>query len=241
MFQEEEVLARKLSAFEILGPTEKVVLDDLQKVRMHIVAGKEVVHEGQHHHSAYILRKGWACSYKRLRDGGRHIIDIQVPGDFLGLRSLLLRTSDHSFVTLTDVEVCRIEPERLFEMFRSTPRLAAALLWAASRDEAMVVEHLVGIGKRQAFERTAHFLLELGARLKLVGYGTGDKYSCPISQSVLADALGMTAIHLNRVLRQLREEQVVFFRNGMVIFPNVEQAAEITGFDLAYLDQGPKK
>jgi CRP-like cAMP-binding protein len=235
----EDALTRKLRAFGPLGNDELSMLEELQKFRAQIAAGKEVVYEGQQHHAAYILREGWACSYKRLRDGGRQIIDIQIPGDFLGLRSLLLRTSDHSFVTLTDVEVCKINTEGMLDMFRASPRLAVALLWAASRDEAMVVEHLVGIGRRDAFERTAHFLLELGARLKLVGYGTGDSYDCPISQSVLADTLGMTAIHLNRVLRQLREAKVVNFRDGKVVFPDIARAAEITGFDLAYLDHGP--
>src|SRR5690606_7811928 len=189
--------------FKGLGPEDMAMLQDLQRLRSQIPAGKEVVYEGQHSHTAYILRQGWACSYKRLRDGSRQIIDIQVPGDFLGLRSLLLRASDHSFLTITDVEVARLDRHRMLEVFRRTPRLAVALMWAASRDEATVVEHLVSIGRRGAFERTAHFLLELGERLKLVGIGDGCTYPCPISQSILADALGMTAIHINRVLRQL--------------------------------------
>jgi CRP-like cAMP-binding protein len=239
MIDTEDALTRKLRAFGPLGTDDLLLLDELQRFRSQMAAGKEVVYEGQQQHSAYVLREGWACSYKRLRDGGRQIIDIQVPGDFLGLRSLLLRTSDHSFVTLTDVEVCKINTDGVLDMLRGAPRLAGALLWAASRDQAMVVEHLVGIGRRDAFERTAHFLLELGARLKLVGYGKGDSFDCPISQSVLADTLGMTAIHLNRVLRQLREAKVVFFRDGKVVFPDVARAAEITGFDLAYLDHGP--
>jgi len=233
-----DALARKLSAFETLGPEELRMLDGLQQARTRIAAGKEVVYEGQHHHAAYILRSGWACSYKRLRDGSRHIIDIQIPGDFLGLRSLLLRRSDHSFVTITDVELSRISADQALTVLREAPRLATALLWAASRDEAMVVEHLVGISRRDAFERTTHFLLELGARLKLVGYGTGDSYPCPVSQSILADTLGMTAIHLNRVLRQLREARLIFFREGTVVFPDMARAAELTGFDRAYLDQG---
>lgn len=234
----DDPLARKLGAFEPLGPEETFMLETLQKSRARIAAGKEVVYEGQQHRCAYILRSGWACSYKRIRDGGRQIIDIQIPGDFLGLRSLLLRSSDHSFVTLTEVEVAKVYPEQMLDVFRLTPRLAVALLWAVSRDEAMVVEHLVGIGRRDALERTAHFLLELGARLKLVGYGTGDSYPCPVSQSVLADTLGMTAIHLNRVLRQLREARLVVFRENTVVFPDIERTAEITGFELSYLDQG---
>lgn len=237
MDETRDALTRKLQAFKGLGPEDMETLRELQKPRVLIEAGKEVVYEGQYLHSAYILREGWACSYKRLRDGSRQIIDIQIPGDFLGLRSLLLRASDHSFLTITDVEVVRLDRQRVLEVFRRTPRLAVALMWAASRDEAMVVEHLVSIGRRGAFERTAHFLLELGERLKLVGIGDGRTYPCPISQSILADALGMTAIHINRVLRQLREARIVVFRYGMVEFQDIRRAAEITGFESAYLDQ----
>jgi CRP-like cAMP-binding protein len=238
MRTEDNALARKLSAFEPLGSKEMSMLRELQKNRVIISSGSEVVYEGQHRHSAYILQRGWACSYKRLRDGGRQIIDIHVPGDFLGVRSLLLRKSDHSFVTLTEVEVAKIAMDLMADVFRETPRLALGLLWAASRDEALVVEHLVSIGRRGALERTAHFLLELGARLKLVGIGTGDRYPCPVSQSILADTLGMTPIHLNRVLRQLREAQLVIFREGAVMIPNIERAGELTGFDRGYLDHG---
>jgi len=237
MHPSRDAIARKLEAFENLGEKELLVLDELQKSRIHFPAGKEVVHEGQRSHPAYILRQGWACSYKRLRDGGRQIIDVHVPGDFLGLRSLLLRTSDHSFVTLTEVEVCRLTKEQLLVAFQAAPKLAAAILWAVSRDEAMVVEHMVGIGRRDAFERTVHFLLELGARLKIVGLGTGNSFPCPVSQAILADALGITAIHLNRVLRHLREAKLVVFRDGQVIFPDWERAIEITGYDPTYLDQ----
>lgn len=240
MDHDEDALAIKLQAFQPLGEDEKARLEDLQRHRMQFAAGNEVVYQGQTNRGAYILRKGWACSYKRLRDGSRQIIDIHLPGDFLGVRSLLLRTSDQSFITLTDVEVSKVTVEAMWDVFRAAPKLAVSLLWAASRDEAMVVEHLVSVGRRGALERTAHFLLELGARLHLIGCGTGDNYPCPISQAVLADALGMTTIHLNRVLRQLREIKLVVFREGTVTFPDVHRAAEFTGFDLRYLDHGTR-
>ncbi|TKT80283.1 Crp/Fnr family transcriptional regulator [Aquamicrobium sp. LC103] len=233
-----DALTQKLGTFLALGREELAMLDELQGPRTYIPAGKEVVYQGQHGHAAYVLREGWACSYKRLIDGSRQIIDIGVPGDFLGLRSLLLRTSDQSFVTLTDVEVRRVVTSKLWDAFRKTPRLAGALLWAVSRDEAMVVEHLVSIGRRDALARTAHFLLELGARMRLVGRGSHDSYECPLSQSMLADALGMTAIHLNRVLRQLRESNLLVFREGVVRFIDREKLADMIGFDLSYLDQG---
>ena len=104
--------------------------------------------------------------------GTRQIVDFQIPGDFLGLRSVLFRTADHNIEPITTVEASEVLARDLLEAFAKTPRLATAVLWAASRDEAMVVEHLVDLGRRNALERTVHFLLELGARLKLVGLGS---------------------------------------------------------------------
>lgn len=104
----------------------------------------------------------------------------------------------------------------------------------------MVVEHLVDIGRRNALERTAHFLLELGARLKLVGLGTNEGYDCPLSQYLLADALGLSVVHVNRVLRELREEGLLTFQKGRVTFDDFERLVATVDFDKSYLDQeGP--
>ena len=111
---------------------------------------------------------------------------MRVPGDFIGLRSVLLRTADHSAVTMTDAVIAEVPAQRMLTTFHLVPRLGAAILWAASRDEAMVVEHLVGIGRRDALTRTAHFLVELGLRLSLIGLGSDKGYTCPLNQYVLA-------------------------------------------------------
>ena len=114
------------------------------------------------------------------------------------------------------------------------------MLWAASRDEAMVVEHLVGLGRRDATERMAHFLLELYARLRLVGQAKENRFACPLSQYLLADALGLSAVHVNRVLRQLREEGLCTFQKGVVVLDDYEGMVRLAGFDRAYLDhEGP--
>jgi CRP-like cAMP-binding protein len=103
-----------------------------------------------------------------------------------------------------------------------------------------VVEHLVDLGRRDAAERMAHFLLELGARLALVGLGSKDGYACPLTQYLLADALGLSAVHVNRVLRQLREAGMVTFRDGCVAFDRYDELVKFAQFDPAYMDQkGP--
>ena len=236
----ESPLARKLGAYVALSELELSVLQGFHQRRKTFEPGQDLVHQGQLGHAAYILADGWVCSYKLLPRGGRQIVDFQIPGDFLGLRSVLFRTSDHSIEATTRVEVSEVSGSEILDAFAKTPRLATAVLWAASRDEAMVVEHLVDIGRRSARERTAHFLLELGARLQLVGLATREGYYCPLSQYMLADALGLTAVHLNRVLRQLREQELLTFRNGEVRFVDFERLKEMAAFDMAYLDQeGP--
>lgn len=239
-YLEHSPLSRKLSAFVALTDVELAVLERLHQRRRSFVPGCEMVHQGQTAHAAYILSKGWVCSYKLQADGTRQIVDFQVPGDFLGLRSVLLRTSDHSFEPIVDVEAAEVLASDLLDAFAETPRLATAVLWAVSRDEAMVVEHLVGIGRRDASARMAHFFLELGARLALVGIGSMEGFDCPLTQYHLADTLGLSAVHVNRVLRQLRESDLVTFRDGHVTFHNYGGLVELAAFDPAYLDQtGP--
>jgi CRP-like cAMP-binding protein len=116
------------------------------------------------------------------------------------------------------------------------PRLGAALLWAASRDEAMVVEHLVNIGRRSALERTAHFFMELAERLTLVGLATETEFACPLSQFVLADALGLTSIHVNRTLRQLREMKLLTLRRRTVTIHDLAGLRKLSGFQGGYLN-----
>jgi CRP-like cAMP-binding protein len=233
-------LARKLAHYVALDAEEIIALEALQRPPRVFGPGTELGFEGQQGQKAFILSSGWVCSYKSLRDGSRQIVDFQVPGDFIGVRNILFRTSEHSFETVTDVALSEVSVEDLFAVFGAAPRLATAILWALSCEEAMVVEHLVDIGRRSALVRTAHFLLELGARLRMVGLASADGYDCPLTQYLLADALGLSAIHLNRVLRQLRETGLLTFRDGCVQFDDLDRLVRLAEFDMAYLmETGP--
>lgn len=228
---------RKIAAFLSLSDEERSALNRLYHKTRRVAAGKDLIRQGQKGQTAYLLIDGWACSYKLIQDGGRQVVNIQVPGDFLGLRSVLFHTADHSVETITDTIVCEIGTKDLLESFATLPRLATAILWTVSRDEAMVVEHLVCVGRRSALQRVAHFLLELGARLSLVGLGSQNGYSCPLNQYVLADTLGLTPVHLNRVLRRLREIGLVTVRCGDVVFDDFDRLVDLAEFDSGYLDQ----
>jgi len=233
-------LVRKLGAFFALSDVELSVLDGLHKHRRTFVAGRDLVHQGQLDQAAYILISGWSCSYKILANGQKQIIDFHILGDFLWLRSVVLHVSDHNVEPVTDIEVTEMHASDLMKAFADTPRPTTAVLWAASRDEAMVVEHLGNIGRRDAAERTAYLLLELGARLSLDGMGSKAGYACPLSQYLMADALGLSSVHVNRVLRTLRESRMVTFRDGFVTFDDYDRLAEFADFEQTYLDQiGP--
>ena len=233
-------LTRKLSTFVALSEVDLETLARFHRRRRSFLPGHEMTHEGQLNASAFILAKGWALSYKILPDGDRQIVDFQIPGDFLGLRSILFRTADHSIEAITRIEASEVLASDILDGFRNAPRLATAILWAASRDEAMVVEHLVNLGRRSAEERMAHILLELGARLMLVGLGDKMGFDCPLTQYHLADALGLSAVHVNRVLRGLREDGLVTFQKGRVTIHDFARLSDLAAFDTSYLDQdGP--
>lgn len=234
-------LTRKLSAFSALSEADMGTLARFHRRRRSFCPGHEIMHEGQANATAFILAEGWACSFKLLPDGGRQIVDFQVPGDFLGLRSMHFRASDHSIEAVTRIEASEVLAGDLLEALSGAPQLATAVLWARSRDEAMVVEHLVNIGRRTAVERLAHLLLELGARLMLVRMGDKTGFDCPLTQYHLADALGLSAVHVNRILRLLREDGLVTFQKGRVTFDNFDRMVSVAQFDTAYLDQdGPE-
>jgi CRP-like cAMP-binding protein len=227
----QSVLAKKMGAFIRLSDRELAHLAQLQSPRVRVASGRELVHERETGEVAHILHAGWTCCFKILPDGGRQVITFPLPGDFIGLRSMLLRTSDHSFSTLTDAVVTRVDAASMKQIFSELPRLGAAILWATSRDEAMVVEHLVSIGRRSALERTAHFILELYDRLKLVGLASGDEFACPLSQNVIADALGLSAVHVNRVLRQLRERGLLTFRDHLIKIHDAGALKILAGYE----------
>ena len=236
MSKVETPLAKKLNNFVDLSPDELACLADLQSRCRSVATLTQIVYEGKTDHRAWILQEGWANCYKLVPDGGRQIIGFPLPGDFMGLRSVLLRTSDHSFASLTDAVISEVSKQRLIDIFHELPRLAAAILWATSRDEAMVVEHLVNIGRRSAIERLAHLFLELGQRLEMIGLLSPNGFACPLNQYVLADALGLSAIHVNRVLRQLRERGLITVKAHQVIIHDLNGLRELAGYDSGYLN-----
>ena len=224
-------LVTKLGSFARLTQRDLACLASLQSVTMVVEGGRELLRQGEQGQFAYILQSGWGSSFKILQNGGKQVITFPVPGDFVCLRSVLLRTSDHSCSAITDALVSRIEIAQMLCVFNEFPLLGSAILWATSRDEAITVEHLANIGRRTVIERTAHFVLELEDRLKLVGLTNDAGFDCPLTQYDLADALGLSAIHINRVLRELREINLMTFQDHKILIHDRAALKELAGYE----------
>lgn len=205
-----------------------------------LAKGSRLLAEGDDLAHVHIVVSGWAACYKILPNGRRSVIDFVIKGDLVGLPALLLAKSEHSVVTLTPAMVNETPSAEMLQMMRCCPRLATALLGAACRQQAIMVEHLVGIARRSALERTAHLLLELTTRMRRAGLGRPGYFVFPLIQDDLADALGLTAIHVNRVLRQLRQRGLIALSNRRLTILEPKRLAELAGFAERYLEQKPR-
>ena len=182
----------------------------------------------------FIVKSGWCLLYRELPDGERQILDTPLAGDTIGLRSMS-GPRFASLMSITEVAVYEISARVLLENFLADGDLARKITRSLARLNAILAEHLVNIGRRNAICRTAHFLLELDKRLTDVGLSTHEEYDCPLTQNELADILGMTPVHVNRTLRELRKADLVSFKSGHVKMFDRRNLIKLSGFEREYL------
>lgn len=234
-------LLRKLRARDEIGDLEELALQDLAGELRDYPADKTVIHEGETLEFSTLLLEGMMCRYKDLRDGGRQISAIHVPGDFLDLHSFTLKRLDHNVMAMTDCKVVLVPHDRLKAMTEQQPHLTRLFWFSTNLDAAMHREWELSLGRRTAIARVAHLFCELMARLEVVGLVEADGYELKLTQTELAECVGLTSVHVNRVLRQLRERGLVTFRNGRVTMldrAGLERVAEFRPAYL-YLDRRP--
>ena len=192
--------------------------------------------------SSTLLIEGLIGRYKDLRNGERQITELHVPGDFADLHSFTLKFLDHSIMTLTPCTIVQVPHARLKAITEEHAHLARVLWFMTNLDAAIHREWVVSLGRRSALKRTAHLFCELQVRLGIVGLATESGYALPITQTVLAECLGLTSVHVNRVLKELRERGLVAFRSGRVTISDLAGLRGIAEFDPAYLylDKRPR-
>jgi CRP-like cAMP-binding protein len=182
----------------------------------------------------FIIKSGWTLLYRGLPDGDRQIIDTPLQGDIVGFRSVP-GPRFASLAAITDAAVYPIPRKALTDLILSEGSFGRKIARSLARTNAIVAEHLVNVGRRNAMSRTAHFLLELEERLTKVGLSAEGGYDCPLTQNELADILGMTPVHVNRTLRELRRAELVSFKTGHVEMLNRKNLVKLAGFEKEYL------
>jgi len=181
----------------------------------------------------YTLLDGWVSLYQILEDGRRQILDFALPGAFLGFQPNLDAPASHSAYCLTDIAVCVFPRENLFDLFRAHPELALRMAWITARDGAMAREHLTNVGRRSARERVAHLLLEPFYRVRRKADARQENsINLPLTQEHIADALGLTTVHVNRTLRGLRQADLLDISGRTLTVRDPAMLAEIAGFDV---------
>lgn len=216
---------------------ELVAIEELQAQRKTVRANTDIITDGDECGAILIVCEGWAYRYKLLADGRRQILNFIVPGDTIGSVASLYSRAANSVQALTDVSVCSITPERMHEIGLAFPRLAAALGRSFAQGESMLAEHVVRIGRRTAYERMAHIFMELLTRLQAVGAADHSSYDLPLTQEILADALGLSIVHVNRTLRQIRKDGLIRLDSRRISIIDVARLTEVAEFEPAYLEQ----
>lgn len=234
------VLERKFQGLIDLSADERDCLKSLQSNGHTFQAKTDLVEEGDKQDAIMVALTGWGIRYRLLDDGRRQILNFVLPGDFIGLYASLAPLANCSVAAVTPMTASRIDPLALMEIFAKLPRLGALICWSAQDDEAILREQIVRLGRRTALERTAHMLLEVQRRVqRVIPEAAEDRVFFPISQEMLADTLGLSIVHINRVLRRLRQADLL--RTGGHHFEILDWKglARTAKFSDDYLQQDP--
>ena len=184
-----------------------------------------------------ILVEGAALRYRVLTDGRRQVLNIALPGDFIGFPGCFFDSALYTISALAECSVASLSFSRFLRLSETHPRLSAAIFWSLSCETAIYAEHLIGVGRRSALERVAHFLLEMLTRLQAIGLADERCYRLPLTQELIADALGLSVQYVNQTLRQLREEELAVIDRQQVTILNLDALAALADFEHAYISR----
>lgn len=230
-----EFLIRKLEERDVLSPEEKEVLESALSRPRTVKADEDMVREGDRPTESILILEGFASRYKVLQSGRRQITAIHIPGDFVDLHGFLIKKMDHAVGTLTACTIATIPHEKIRDISERYPHLTRLLWLSTLVDSSIHREWLVAMGRRSAREHMAHIVCELFVRLELVGLTEGDTFQMPVTQAELGDTLGISTVHVNRVLQELRGEGLITWRGEKLTIHDFERLKEVAEFDPTYL------
>jgi CRP-like cAMP-binding protein len=196
---------------------------------------RDLIREGDKPQAVILILEGWACCYKQLPDGRRQITSFLVPGDLGDANVFILRKMDHSVGSITPVRYAEIGPADFEQLTGEGPAFARALWWHELVTVAIQREWTANVGQRTARERLAHLICEMFLKLRTAGLASDDSCDWPLTQSDLADATGLTSVHVNRTLQALRREGLIELGGRRLVIPDLEALERVGLFNPEYL------
>jgi CRP-like cAMP-binding protein len=215
-----------------LDAGEKALLRELEQAPKEYAEGDLLAEAGLRSEHFFTIIDGWVCAERTLEDGRRQILDLFTPGHIAGLREITFHTNLCDFRALTPVTACPFPRKHLNVIFDQAPRLGDLLFLVLAREQSMLVERVINIGRRNAAERLAHFLIEIKARLR----SKSDTIELPMTQSAIGDALSLSAVHVSRTFQQLCELGFISKDHASISIIDLDGLIEFGGFERAYLD-----
>ena len=228
-------LIRKLEHFTKLSEADRAALQTLAERRREVGPREDIIREGDDPSHVNLILDGWACRYKQLEDGRRQIISFFLPGDLCDPHVYVLRRMDHSIGTLTPVTLAEISRHALDDVTARHPRITQALWCETLVTAAVQREWTVNLGQREAAERLGHLFCELFLRLRSVGLTEANSCPLPITQTDLADAMGVSSVHINRSLQALRGAGLLELKSRQLTIPDLRALQEASLFNPNYL------
>ena len=232
------VLARRLNSLGVLTAREARILDGVPVQVRDVAADQDLIREGDRPIGCMLLMDGLAARYRTLSDGRRQILSFNIAGDFIDLQSLTLTRLDHSVGTLTAARIAVFSESSILDLL-ADPGLARVLWHEAMVDTAISREWIVNVGRRTAYQRVAHVLCELVTRMEAVGLARDGICDLPLTQGELADATGLSTVHVNRVIQELRRENLITLRSRTFSALNWSGLKVAAEFNASYLQLRP--
>lgn len=203
--------------------------------RRHVGARIDILASDAEQRSLPIIIDGWACRYRILANGKRQLISLFLPGDMCEPFGILPRFTEHPLGALTDVAFAPAPLRAIQEAVRSSRRIEEAMWWDLLVSSAVEREHIVSLGRRSGAERVGHLLCELQLRLAMVGLVDGIGYDLPMTQPEIGDLVGLSAVHVNRSLQDLRKSGLISFRGRRLVIHDLDRLRDLAFFDPGYL------
>ncbi|MEC9483872.1 MAG: Crp/Fnr family transcriptional regulator [Halomonas sp.] len=233
----EHWIFKRISRYGNLTRKEEALLSELVSNPRRVDAGEIIWHEDAAADQFCILKQGWAYSFRSLDNGARQILKIYLPGDVIGMRDFGFAQRLAGVVMIVDGVICPFSYPQMFEVFRSSPTLATGLCAIAVRQQAMLTERLINLGRRTAQERVAHFLYETFLRLQRIDAVDNGRFHLPLSQEQLGDALGLSTVHVSRTFSMLRDEGLAIRDRYDVEVLDPDGLAALAQYDDRYLEE----